>query len=358
MNLRATPARPRVGLWVLGAVLGACSTSPPPSAAPAPPAPTQTHDSATKPSATKPAVEVASEVSKAPLFDTLKTVSFERVHELSATSLALGTAPWVAILAEAPWVYDGKGWREIALPSHLQARAGERDELRIFFGRDDKPRIMGSRLMEGSAAKPVYLRWRPTGWKRERGEIGRLGGDTPGGLFGVLGHADPEVVCKEDQLCIIKRRTGWTTVDTLKSRARVELSGAGAWALEPDALWELAAKQWQREAAPVPWKQTPHSVAALGLGKLWVSADAELFYFDGNAWSRQASPVGEPAGLWLATEGKLAGVWLVGKDGVAHHDGKEWRRAAGPRGPLREVLGRGEEVWLAGGAGVWRGAAK
>ena len=262
----------------------------------------------------------------------------------------------MAALADEPWVKDRGDWKRVPIPAAYRPGAGERDEARIFFGRDDRPRLMGTRRRAGGEPdRIVYLRLKPEGWQPALYEIGRLGSPTvPGGMFGVLGHADPEVVCKVGDVCIIKRRTGWTTVDSGPAAAEVKLCGSDAWGLYPDALAQMTDAGWQRLPGPVPWTR-PTGFWAVDASDIWVSeaAAGKLFHYDGQVWSEHPSVIDRPCELWASAS---ADVWLVGGGGSAHFDGSAWSRVTGLSGPLAQIEGTSKhDLWVGGGAGLWHG---
>jgi hypothetical protein len=92
------------------------------------------------------------------------------------------------------------------LPAALQS---ESVELHLFLGRDDWPRIILSQNPSGQGLH--YYRYRPTtGWDSptdEQGALAKLG--RVRGFYGVLGHADPEVLCVPNHECYEKRVSGW-----------------------------------------------------------------------------------------------------------------------------------------------------
>jgi hypothetical protein len=287
-------------------------------------------------------------------------LTFQRVLQVPVRWLSLGVSPYAAVLSEQPWVFDGRSWKELPLPAALRASPGERESLGIWFGRDDKARLMGARWDAGEAnpsarSRPVYLRFQGGAWKRDPKEIGRLGSGPVAGMYGILGNDDPEVVCKVGDVCIIKRRTGWKTLPALPELARTWLCGETAFVLDAAGMWRLE----QSGFARVPWefegrgKET--AFWADTPGSWWVAAagtDA-LYRYDGRAWSSVPSPVRAPAGLWASSP---SDVWVVGDSGAGHFDGTSWSRVQGLSMPLGHVTGRGsDEVWVGGPEGVWRG---
>lgn len=284
----------------------------------------------------------------------MKLGAWKRVLEEPVTSLALGE-PKVAALGADPWIFEGGAWKKIALPDRVRPATGERDDGRIFFGRDDKPRIMGVRHRAAGPSQ-LYLRFRNGRWAEERGEIAKLRDAPVQAMFGVLGHADPEVVCKVTDDCIIKRRTGWKMIRAGAASFRVELHGGVAWALLPDAVARLDDdRAWKRFAPPAGVTE-PSGVWARG-DELWI-ADAKagvLHHLRAGAWTTEPTPAPSPRGMWGDAANDL---WLATATGLCHFDGTRWSLVDGPTGALSEVYGRGGEVWAAGDAGVWMRAAE
>lgn len=249
------------------------------------------------------------------------------------------------------WVREANGkWVDTLLGDDLKAPEGSRDDLRLWFGRDDRPRLMGTRSGPQGESM-VYLRHKGV-WRTGFGEIGRLGNAPQAALFGILGHADPEVVCKLGDICIIKRITGWTMIPVPSERMHVELVGKGAIAAGRTSALRLGKDAWQPIGAGVPWKGDPGGIWGSEDGEIWVSipeAD-RLYHLDGN-WTEHPSPIAGPNQLW----GKPGDVWLSGAGGLAHHDGTRWRRDSTLRGPCRDVRGHDGAVYAACDSGVWRG---
>jgi hypothetical protein len=288
---------------------------------------------------------VATNETPAPAVPSVELLAFERVLDAPVHSLALG----------------GKGMRFAALGADawldkkkLPAPASQTEGIQIYFGRDDQPRLMG---FQGTDS--VYLRWRGGGWQRGAAEIGKLGAGTRAPLFGVLGYDDPEVVCKVGEQCIIKRLTGWTTVDAPKGRPEVVLASKRAWAFEGASILQLDKdKEGFRPLAEKTTFTRASGLWAASATDIWVSeasADA-LHRFDGKEWKREASPVAGPHALWATGPNDI---WLAGDGGAAHFDGKSWSRVKGASDAVSEVTGRSaDEVWLAGKSGVWRGTKR
>lgn len=280
----------------------------------------------------------------------MKLRTWTRSHDAPVRSLGIGKRR-VAVLGASAWMRDGGTWKEIALPEKLQPPDGATDRARIFFGRDDRPRMMGSYV--GDAVEAVYLRYKG-GWRKEPKEIGHLARKPEIPLFGILGHDDPEVVCKLGDQCIIKRLTGWTMVKAGDVPFWVELSGTEAWGIAPHALVRMTNDGWVSHGGRAPFAE-PGGVWGSKEGKAWVSEPKanRLHHYDGKAWSTHPSPVKSPRGLWGE---RPDDIWLVGDGGLAHYDGKAWSRVEGPKGALREIRGAPDGViWAAGRAGTWMG---
>ncbi|MEN9578630.1 MAG: hypothetical protein RJA70_1639, partial [Pseudomonadota bacterium] len=148
--------------------------------------------------------------------EVLTSHRFERVLDVPVRSLALAREPLIAVLSGSPWMHDKTGWHERPLPRLLQKDDEQDERLQVFFGRDFQPRIMGARWPAGRAAEvhaheAVYLRWKQGRWQTEPSELGQLS-RSRGGLYGILGILDPEIVCRPTVSCIVKRTSGWQQV--------------------------------------------------------------------------------------------------------------------------------------------------
>jgi hypothetical protein len=275
-------------------------------------------------------------------------ISVDRVLSVSVSSIALGDGSRVAALGDEPYVIDAHGARALPLPNALRAKADERDELRIFFGRDNEPRIMGTRRA-GSAESSVYWRHTSSGWRDGREEIGQLGGTARGGLWGVLGSADPELVCRTNALCILKRTSGWTTAPAGSTVRRVELVEGILWGLDASGLANIDATGWSLSLPAPKWSE-PRAFW-VSAGEAWVATERALFRYRDRVWLEAPPPISEPAALWGS---RSDSIWLVGKGGAAHFDGVGWRQLA-LTGPLNAVVGRKDgELWFGGEAGLFR----
>ncbi|HKO51238.1 MAG TPA: hypothetical protein VJV79_26195 [Polyangiaceae bacterium] len=275
-------------------------------------------------------------------------LALTRLLSVPVSAIALGEGTRIAVLADMPYVGDARGLRPLPLPARLRPTASEVDQLGIFFGRDNEPRIMGSRRGE-RGERAVYLRHLQTGWRDGREEIGQLGGPAPGGLWGVLGSADPELVCRTDAICIIKRNSGWTTAKAGPVTRLVTLQDGVLWGLEAAGISGIDAQGWSL-AIPAPDWSEPRAFWATR-GEAWVSSAHELYHYRSGQWQTVPSPVGRVASFWGAGPNSL---WLVGSGGAAHFDGQSFRLAE-LAGPLGVVRGRSDsELWFGGDAGLFR----
>jgi hypothetical protein len=264
------------------------------------------------------------------------------------SAIALGEGTRIAVLTDTPYVGDARGLRPLPLPAVLRPKAAEVDELGIFFGRDNEPRIMGSRQGE-KGERAVYLRHLPTGWRDGREEIGQLGSAAAGGLWGVLGSADPELVCRAGAICIIKRNSGWTSVPAGSVKRLVTLQDGQLWGLEASGISSIDAHGWSLSIPSPAWTE-PRAFWATR-GEAWVSTAAELFHYRDGKWLTVPSPVGVATSFWGTRPDSL---WVVGSAGAAHFDGQQFRTVA-IAGPLRVVRGRTDaELWFGGEAGLFR----
>ncbi|MEP7051761.1 MAG: hypothetical protein ABJB12_15465 [Pseudomonadota bacterium] len=275
-----------------------------------------------------------------------------QVLSLPVSSIALGEGTRVAVLSDPPQVGDERGFHALPLPASLRAKAGEVDDVRIYFGRDNEPRIMGTRRA-GNIERPIY--WRHTtaaGWRDGREEIGQLGGPAAAGLWGVLGAVDPELVCRAGALCIIKRISGWKTAPAGAEPRQVVLQNGVLWGLSASGISSIDAHGWAL-AIPAPAWAEPRAFWATE-GEAWVSTEHELFRFHEGAWSAVPLPLPEPTSFWGLT---ATSVWLAGKGGVAHFDGQSFRTNVVP-GQMRIIVGRANgEIWFGGSSGLFRAVA-
>jgi len=165
----------------------------------------------------------------------------------------------------------------------------------------------------------------------------------------VLGSADPELVCRVNATCIIKRTSGWTTAPAGAVTRLVTLQDGVLWGLDASGISGIDAHGWTL-AIPAPAWSEPQAFWATR-GEAWVSAANGLFHHRAGTWQTLPSPVGQATSFWGARPDSL---WIVGSAGAAHFDGQSFRPVA-IGGPLKVVRGRGDaELWFGGEAGLFR----
>jgi hypothetical protein len=268
---------------------------------------------------------------------------FSRVHDVEVLSFAVGKAPAVAALgAGAAWIFDGTRWREQALDvdSDAEFRAA------IFFGRDNRPRLMGA--LNG---RSYYRRYTAAGWNRAADELGRLGRGSE--LYGVLGHDDPELVCEPGLVCLVKRVSGWRTIDAHAAPVPAIVAAGTAFALHRDKVMWLVGDAWE-DLEPARAFAEPRGVWA-DAATIWViDGGGALWRLRDREWTEVVHPVSGPRAVWS----EPGAVWLVGKGGAASFDGTTWRCARGADAAIDFVAGAAGVTWLAGRSGVFRGDQK
>lgn len=248
-------------------------------------------------------------------------------------------------------VYDGKTFRTIE--PDLTSAPGL--TVSIFFGRDNRPRLMGYAEDGRGGLEQRYLRERAGRWQKAADELGALG--TAKGLYGVLGHDDPEVVCSPKRSCIVKRVTGWVSVPAHDAPLPIALSGGTAWALASDRVLRLAETGWLALEPPRVFDKPVALFSALPSASptrdLWVldQSGASLARRMGGVWSVTPAPVRNAKAIAGRSEKDL---WIVGDGGAAHFDGSSFRCAADAPGPLRAVSLADGAVWVGGESGLFR----
>lgn len=250
--------------------------------------------------------------------------------------------------------FEGGAWQRIELPTQHRS-APDKARLGIYFGRDNRLRLMGFRETE-AGRRMVYQRHRDGRWQDQRSEIGALAGDGAA-LYGVLGEADPELVCKVGGICLIKRRSGWSEHPaTIPEDAVVRAFGGVGYALVPGALWRTSERAFSQIGEAGPWR------AATGM---WVDehgavvvepatpgAGGRLFELDvgASAWRSGPAPIATPRDV----AGQRSDRWIVGDEGIAHRGVAGWERVGDAALRLdRVIVVPGDKVYAAGASGVF-----
>ena len=267
---------------------------------------------------------------------------------LPVTSLVLGDGTRVAVLSDPPQVGDERGLHALPLPDHLRAKPGELERLGIFFGRDFEPRV-GGNVRPRAAKRPFIGGICPMAGATGAKEIGQLGGTVRGALWGVLGTADPELVCRVGAVCIIKRQSGWTTAPAGTSQRSVVLQDGVLWGLDSSGISSIDKRGWAL-AIPAPAWSAPSALWATR-DEAWVSTPRELYHYSAGQWQAVPSPIGEVKSFWGT---RPDSIWLAGVGGAAHFDGREFQLVP-VAGPLSVVRGRSDaDVWFGGEGGLFR----
>jgi hypothetical protein len=279
-------------------------------------------------------------------------VSFTRVEPAPIVSLAVGKPPKIALLvAGEALVGDGSGsFARVPAPDTKDPESS----IEIFFGRDDQPRLMGHRR-RGTRVEPYYRRSKGGRFQPEPSELGPLSAPE-GALYGVLGHADPEVVCRPSRFCLVKRTTGWRRAPAHAVPVRIVLSSDTAFALHADRIERLEGDAWL-PLAPAHVFDRPLSVVLERDGSPWIveAGSQAIARLVAGRWETLETPVRGPRALAGVPPND---VWLVGASGAAHFDGRAWALVPGVEGPLSLVAIAPPNVWLAGDAGAFRGRAE
>lgn len=306
--------------------------------------------SAKPPSPSPPAASSVPSASSAAVAPTpTLTATFHREVTDAVTAIALETPPHAAALgADRVFLHDARGWRSEPLPNNV--RPGPSLDLSLFYGRDNRVRLIGTHAGK-SGPEGVYLRWLPAGFKREKAEIGRLS-DPRGALVAVLGTAEPEIVCRPGDVCLVKRRSGWATVPAPDAIHRVVLGGGDGWAVAGQTLLRLGDDGWKPAGAPGTWQTAEALFATRDHAWIVETSAGRLHTFDGASWQVTTAPLAHPRAIWGATADAL---WLAADEGLAYFDGTTWRRVQGAPAPLATVAGRSaDDVWIGGAGGLFR----
>lgn len=290
---------------------------------------------------------VALGVALALLSEEARTASaFERVLHEPCRALALDREPFVAALGDdSVTVLDERGIHQEKLPEALR---GSRLSLGVFFGRDYRVRIAGTaHTSQGDVVR--YYRSRAGGIKPALDELGPLGAPGIPGLLALLGTADPEIVCRPGQSCLIKRVSGWAKASAPVGLERVGLSLGVGWAIAGKSLFTLA-RDWTPVPLPGPWERAADAFVRGDQACVVEYAGSRLHHFDGTAWRSSPSPVVGPRSAW----GSEDSLWIAGDGGAATWVDGAFQRVEGVA-DLVQVLGRtAKDVWLCGAGGVYR----
>jgi hypothetical protein len=272
--------------------------------------------------------------------------SFERVLDRPCRALALDREPYVAALGtDTVTVIDKRGTHEEPLPDALR---GSGVDVGVFFGRDYRVRIAGTAHTQ-TGDEVRYYRSLPGGLKPALDELGPLGGRGAPGLLALLGTADPEIVCRPGQSCLIKSVSGWAKASAPAGIERVGLSLGNGWAVAGQTFFHLK-KDWRPLSAAGPWKKADDAFVRGDHVCVAERTASKLHHFDGSAWRSSPAPVSGPRSLW----GSSDSLWVAGDGGAAHWGNDAFQKVSGVT-RVAQVLGRSsQDVWLCTDTGVYR----
>ncbi|HVY27834.1 MAG TPA: hypothetical protein VHB79_14865 [Polyangiaceae bacterium] len=276
-------------------------------------------------------------------------IALERVLDKPCRALALDQEPYVAALGDdAVTVLDKRGQHEESLPEALR---GPSVDLGVFFGRDYRVRLAGTaHTPQGDQVR--YYRSLPGGLRPAPDELGPLGKRGAPGLVALLGTADPEIVCRPGQSCLIKSVTGWAKASAPVGLERVGLSLGSGWAIAGRNFYVLQ-KDWQLLPGAGPWQKAEHAFVRGDHACVVERAASRLHHFDGKAWHSSPSPVAGPRSLW----GTDDALWIGGDGGAAVLKDGVFQAVGGVK-HVAQVLGRSaSDVWLCSSDGVYRARA-
>ena len=271
--------------------------------------------------------------------------TFERVSDKACRGIALDREPyWAALGDDVVTVNDKKGRHEEKLPESLR---GAGLSVGVFFGRDYRVRIAGTaHTPQGDEVR--YFRSLPGGLRPAPDELGPLGKPGAPGLVALLGTADPEIVCRPGERCLIKSINGWAKASSPSGLERVGLSIGGGWAIAGRTFFKLD-KDWSALPAG-SWTKADDGFVRDAHACV-VEHDANrLHHFDGSAWRASPSPIAGPRSLW----GNAETLWITGDAGAAAFRDGQFRQLKGAPHGVVQTLGRAvNDVWLCGAEGVF-----
>lgn len=270
----------------------------------------------------------------------------ERVLDQPCRALALDQEPYVAALGDdAVTVLDKRGQHEEQLPDALR---GAGVDVGVFFGRDYRVRLAGTaHTPQGDQVR--YYRSLPGGLRPAPDELGPLGKPGGPGLVALLGTADPEIVCRPGQSCLIKSINGWAKASAPSGLTRVGLSLGTGWAIAGSSFYVLQ-KDWQLLPGAGPWQKADHAFVRGDHACVVERATSRLHHWDSKAWHSSPSPVAGPRSLW----GSEDALWIAGDGGASVLEDGAFHAVGGVK-QVAQVLGRSpSDVWLCSADGVYR----
>lgn len=311
-----------------------------------------TPSAGTSASATPTAAPSASTAAAPPTIPASTAFKLTRLFDKPVDFFITGEKGRLGVIARedeqaVPYRFQKGKWEKLALPKPVPAlslHAG------IYFGRDNLPRLMGWRD-DGGAIALVYLQHKGK-WEDAKSEIGGMAKLPATPLFGVLGEADPEAVCRLGDTCLMKRRSGWKQVPSpeLPSHAIVRAFNGDGYALHEAGLSRQEEKGFVAVGGAPPWK-TPRGFWIGPDGAAIVAADASLFVRSAgaSAWDAQPLPVTEV----LDVIGPATEPIAVVASGVLHRGPSGIERIGEDGLLLDRVIAADGAVYVAGESGVF-----
>ncbi len=304
--------------------------------------------------ATAPATAIATESPTALRQD--ERVRIELLLSAQVYFLSIGAGGRIAALADeggrvAAHRFERGTWQSLALPAAERTSPSE-SVFGIYFGRDNRLRLMGHRA-SGAGRRMVYLRHHDGVWQDQRGEVGALASDSSQ-LYGVLGEADPEVVCKLGGICLVKSRKGWKELaNTIPPTAVVRVFGGKGWALTAEGVFRADDGGFTRVGPPASWKG---EVTGFWIGDDGAMAVAEpaanaIHRLDAGAatWKSEPAPIDGPRDV----SGPPDDRWVCGDGGLVHGNGRAYFRVGAPTMHLSRWIAVGDGGFSGGPSGVF-----
>ncbi|MBM4356659.1 MAG: hypothetical protein FJ096_00965 [Deltaproteobacteria bacterium] len=280
----------------------------------------------------------------------------KQLLDVRVSFLARGEKGRLAVLADddgvvVPYRLEGGAWQKLPLPPPFDLATAS-SAVGMYFGRDDRPRLMGYRVTE-QGARILYLRHRDGAWNDQRREVSALGREDAA-LFGELGEADPEIVCRAGGECLLKSRKGWTLYRTTPPKEAVTRGFFGrAYALTSDGLYRGEATAFVRLGDTGPWRTrtTGFWVGPTGEAVVVEPAADALHVLDpaSGRWTTRTSPVPGPRDVAGPAEDRL----IVGDGGLVRVSGAGATRLGAPSLRLDRVIMLEDHAVAAGPSGVF-----
>ncbi|MFO0613643.1 MAG: hypothetical protein U0414_13690 [Polyangiaceae bacterium] len=331
-----------------------CAPAPPPAPHPlGPPSPSASAAPSPTTSAAPSAAPSASASAAPPARPTLAvsaSLGLTPLFEEPVDFFITGEAGRLGVIAReneqaVPYRLQKGTWEKLALPKPVAASALHAG---IYFGRDNLPRLMGWR--DDGAIALVYLQFKAQ-WEDAKKEIGGMAKLPATPLFGVLGEADPEAVCRLDDTCLMKRRSGWKQVPSaLPSSAIVRAFNGDGYALYEAGLFRQEEKGFVPVGPAAPWK-APHGFWIGPAGEAIVAADASLHVLEKGATEWRTEPLATTESRDVV--GPIDAATVVVATGVIHRGASGFERVGADDRDLDRVIAVGDAIYVAGESGVF-----